>query len=636
MKRKVLTGLVSAGIFLAVLALAAAAINMDAGSLHGIVKDENGNLLPGAEVILTRRPDGRVFTVRTDISGRYEFTGLSAGVYDLSAILPGFIAAEKKAIQIPSAGDIEVNLVLTMSGLQARPDEEKMMTEGVTGGVMKHPAVRYSSEMSFPAAPPPFNTEEFERIYENRFLDVLTNPLSTFSIDVDTASYANIRRFIRENRFPPEDAVRVEEVINYFDYAYPVPKGDDPFSIYMEMSGCPWNQSRRLIHIGLQGKTLSPERQPPSNLVFLLDISGSMNTPRKLPLLKTAFKLLVKELSDKDRVAIVVYAGSAGLVLPSTSAAEKQKIIDAVDQLEAGGSTAGGAGIQLAYKTAMENLIAQGNNRIILATDGDFNIGVSSTSELVRMIEEKREKGVFLTILGFGTGNYKDHRMEQLADKGNGNYYYIDNLLEAKKVFINDLRGTLFTIAKDVKIQVEFNPAKIKAYRLVGYENRLLDKEDFTDDAKDAGELGAGHSVTALYEVIPYGSGEDIPAVDDLKYQETQISPAAFKSPEAMTVRLRYKKPDGQKSLLIESALNNEVIPEKETSDMFKFAAAAAEFAMLLRNSEHKGDAGFDGVIQLAKAGMGADPHGYRAEFIKLVELAELLQKTKQPDLVRN
>jgi Ca-activated chloride channel homolog len=631
MKSKAWTGLFFTGVFLAVLVFSGIHASGDAVSLHGIVTDGKGNPLPGAEVILTRRSDGRVFTTRTDIDGRYAFTDLAAGVYDLRALLPGFAPAEKKSIQIYAAGGIKANLVMTIRGFQDRPDQEMIMKEGdargVMGGVARPVAAR---EISFPVvSPPPFNTEEYARIYENRFLDVLTNPLSTFSIDVDTASYANIRRFIRENRFPPKDAVRVEEVINYFDYEYPVPQGDDPFSIYMEMSQCPWNKSRRLIHAGLQGKTLLPEDQPPSNLVFLLDVSGSMNTPRKLPLLQTAFKLLVKELSEKDRVAIVVYAGAAGLVLPSTSAAEKQKIIDAIEKLEAGGSTAGGAGIRLAYKTAMENLIPQGNNRIILATDGDFNIGVSSTSELVRLIEEKREKGVFLTILGFGTGNYKDNRMEQLADKGNGNYYYIDNLLEAKKVFIDDLRGTLFTIAKDVKIQVEFNPAKIKAYRLLGYENRLLDKEDFADDTKDAGELGAGHSVTALYEVIPYGSEEDIPAVDDLKYQETKISPEAFKSPEAVTIRLRYKKPNGQKSLLIESALNNDVVPEQKTSNMFKFSAAAAEFAMLLRDSEHKGDAGFDGIIQLAKAGLGADPHGYRAEFIKLAELAQLLTKTK-------
>ena len=634
MKSKALTSIIGAGLFLAVLAFSGGQTDGDTVSLHGFVKDESGNPLPGVEMMLTRQSDGRIFTARTDVEGRYAFTGLSAGIYDMRAVLPGFVPAERKDIRIPAAGGIEADLILKMSGLQDRPDEE-MMKEGVAGGVLG--GVRKQTlarEAAFPAVPPPqpFNTEEYERIYENRFLDALTNPLSTFSIDVDTAAYANMRRFVRENRLPPKDAVRVEEVINYFDYDYPLPQGEHPFSIYMEMSGCPWNKAHNLIHIGLQGKSLPPEEQPPSNLVFLLDVSGSMSSPRKLPLLQTAFKLLVKELSEKDRVAIAVYAGAAGLVLPSTPAGEKQKIIEAIDKLQAGGSTAGGAGIQLAYKTAMENLIPEGNNRIILATDGDFNVGISSTSELVRMIEEKREKGVFLTILGFGTGNYKDHRMEQLADKGNGNYYYIDNLLEAKKVLINDIRGTLFTIAKDVKIQVEFNPAKIKAYRLVGYENRLLDKEDFADDTKDAGELGAGHSVTALYEVIPYGSEEKIPAVDELKYQETKISPEAFKSPEAMTVRLRYKKPDGRKSLLIESALTNKVIPANKTSGMFKFAAAAAEFAMLLRNSEHKGDADFSSIMELAKAGKGADPHGYRAEFINLVELAELLQKTKQRD----
>lgn len=634
MKSKALTSIIGVGLFLAVPAFSGVQAGGETVSLHGVVKDDSGNPLPGVEMMLTRQSDGRIFTARTDVDGRYAFTGLTAGIYDLRAVLPGFVPAERKDIRIPAAGGIEADLILKMSGLQDRPDEE-MMKEGVAGGVLG--GVRkqmLAREAAFPAVPPPqpFNTEEYERIYENRFLDVLTNPLSTFSIDVDTAAYANMRRFLRENRLPPEDAVRAEEVINYFDYDYPLPQGEKPFSIYMEMSGCPWNKAHNLIHIGLQGKSLPPEEQPPSNLVFLLDVSGSMSSPRKLPLLQTAFKLLVKELSEKDRVAIAVYAGAAGLVLPSTPAGEKQKIIEAIDKLQAGGSTAGGAGIQLAYKTAMENLIPEGNNRIILATDGDFNVGISSTSELVRMIEEKREKGVFLTILGFGTGNYKDHRMEQLADKGNGNYYYIDNLLEAKKVFINDLRGTLFTIAKDVKIQVEFNPAKIKAYRLVGYENRLLDKEDFADDTKDAGELGAGHSVTALYEVIPYGSEEKIPAVDELKYQETKISPKAFKSPEAMTVRLRYKKPDGRKSLLIESALTNKVIPASKTSGMFKFAAAAAEFAMLLRNSEHKGDADFSSIMDLAKSGKGADPHGYRAEFINLVELAELLQKTKQRD----
>jgi Ca-activated chloride channel family protein len=384
-----------------------------------------------------------------------------------------------------------------------------------------------------------------------------------------------------------------------------------------------------LVHIGLQGRELTADEQSPSNLVFLLDVSGSMRTPNKLPLLQTAFKLLVKELDSKDKVSLVVYAGAAGVVLPSTSASKKAEIIEAVDRLRAGGSTAGGAGIKLAYKTAMENLIPNGNNRVILATDGDFNVGVSSTSELVRMIEEYREKGIFLTVLGFGMGNYKDNRMEQLADKGNGNYFYIDNILEAKKVFMTDLTGTLFTIAKDVKIQIEFNPAKVKAYRLIGYENRILDDEDFADDTKDAGELGSGHTVTALYEVIPYGSDEEAAEISELKYQDVKIDPKAFKSPEAMTVKLRYKEPDGKKSKLIQAPVLDKDISLDKASDNFKFSAAVAEFGMLLRDSEYKGTTDFESILMLAREGKGNDKHGYRAEFIKLTEMCQILQQTK-------
>ncbi len=457
-------------------------------------------------------------------------------------------------------------------------------------------------------------------------MDALNNPLSTFSIDVDTASYANSRRFIKNNQFPLKDAVRIEEMINYFSYDYLLPKKKHPFSINTEISACPWNQEHHLVHIGLQGKKLETKQLPPSNLVFLLDVSGSMQSPHKLPLLQTAFKLLVRELGENDRVSIVVYAGAAGLVLPSTSTRQKDKIIEAIDKLRAGGSTAGGAGIKLAYKVAEDNFIENGNNRIILATDGDFNIGISSTSALVRLVEEKRKKGIFLTTLGFGMGNYKDGRMEQLADKGNGNYYYIDNLLEAKKVFIDDMRGTLFTIAKDVKIQIEFNPAKVKAYRLIGYENRMLKKEDFADDTKDAGELGAGHTVTALYEIIPYGSKEEIPGIDELKYQETKISPQAFKSKELMTVKLRYKEPDGEKSKLIEHPLVDKHVKLDAASENYKFSAAVAAFGMLLRDSDFKGDSTFESVLKLAREGKGKDFHGYRAEFIKLVEMCSLLK----------
>jgi Ca-activated chloride channel family protein len=417
-------------------------------------------------------------------------------------------------------------------------------------------------------------------------------------------------------------------MLNYFTDAYPLPDKKHPFAVYTEISDCPWHEEHKLIHIGLQGKKLETKELPQSNLVFLLDVSGSMQPPNKLPLLKTAFKLLVKELGDRDRVAIVVYAGAAGLVLPSTPAAQKDKILEAIERLEAGGSTAGGAGIQLAYKVAQDNLISWGNNRVILATDGDFNVGVSSTSELVRMIEEKREEGIFLTVLGFGMGNYKDGRMEQLADKGNGNYHCIDNLMEAKKVFIDDMRGTLFTIAKDVKIQIEFNPARVKAYRLIGYENRMLNKEDFDDDTKDAGELGAGHTVTALYEIIPYGSKEEIPGTGDLRYQTVKIDPKAFKSKELLTVKLRYKAPDGAASQLIEAAVVDRATALAKSSPDFKFSASVAAFGMLLRDSEFKGSTSYDSILKLAQEGRGQDQHGYRAEFIRLVEMCRLLDQT--------
>ena len=599
--------------------------------IKGKVTDTEGSTIPGVLVKITQQSTGKEYTTTSDIKGVFHFKNIDPGLYDLMAEIAGFASFEKKDISVPGNKTVEINIQLKMTSF-LHMDEEGRVLGGVVGGVLseKAPAAR-SKTAQFPVSVyTSFNTEEYSRIYENRFFDALHNPLSTFSIDVDTASYANIRRFIRNNQFPLEDAVRIEEMINYFDYDYPLPGKKEPFSIFTEMSFCPWNEAHRLIHIGLQGRELTSEEQPPSNLVFLLDVSGSMRSPNKLPLLQTAFKLLTKELGEKDRVSIVVYAGAAGVVLPSTSASNKAEIIGAVDRLQAGGSTAGGEGIRLAYKTAMENFIRNGNNRVILATDGDFNVGVSSTSELVRMIEEYREKGVFLTVLGFGMGNYKDNRMEQLADKGNGNYFYIDNILEAKKVFIDDLTGTLFTIAKDVKIQVEFNPAKVKAYRLVGYENRILDKEDFADDTKDAGELGSGHSVTALYEVIPYGSDEEVDQVGDLKYQDTKISPKAFKSPEAMTVKLRYKEPDGDKSKLIETPVLDKKVFLEESTDDFKFSAAVAEFGMLLRDSEFKGSTSFDSILKLAWEGKGKDTHGYRAEFIRLVEMCQLLERTKK------
>lgn len=465
-----------------------------------------------------------------------------------------------------------------------------------------------------------FNTEEYDVIVENKFLAANNNPLSTFSIDVDEAAYSNIRRYIENGSLPPAGAVRIEEMINYFDYSYQAPTNDDPFRVITEMSDCPWSPQHKLVHIGLQGKEIPLENLPASNMVFLVDVSGSMDEPNKLPLVQESLSLLVDQLREQDRVAIVVYAGNAGLVLPSTSGANKTKIKEAIYELKAGGYTAGGEGIQLAYKTARENFVNEGNNRVILATDGDFNVGVSSDDELVRMIEKERKSGIFLSVLGYGMGNYKDSKMQQLADKGNGNHSYIDNINEAKKVLVSEFGSTLFTIAKDVKIQIEFNPAKVQAYRLVGYENRMLASEDFNDDTKDAGELGSGHTVTALYEIIPVGIKDDFSkSVDALKYQANN-KPIAGNSDEVMTIKLRYKKPDEEVSKLITEVVKDGFVSSVMTSDNFRFSAAVAEFGLLLRNSEYKQNASYSQVVSLAKSARGADKNGYRAEFIRLVE----------------
>jgi len=454
--------------------------------------------------------------------------------------------------------------------------------------------------------------------------------LSTFSIDVDEAAYSNIRRFINNGSIPPAGAVRIEEMINYFDYTYPQPQNDDPFTVNTELSECPWSPQHRLVHIGLQGKEIPLQNLPNANIVFLIDVSGSMEEENKLPLVKSSMKLLADQLRPDDKVAIVVYAGNAGLVLPPTSGTNKTAIKEAIDKLEAGGSTAGGEGIQLAYKVASENFIKGGNNRIILATDGDFNVGLSSDDDLVNLIEKERKSGIFLSVLGYGMGNYKDNKMQQLADKGNGNHSYIDNINEARKVLVSEFASTLFTIAKDVKIQIEFNPAKVQAYRLIGYENRVLAAEDFNDDKKDAGELGSGHTVTALYEVIPVGvKSEFITNVDPLKYQPAKNSTAVSGGDELMTIKLRYKKPDGDVSKLIVHPVTDSHIALANTSDNFRFSAAVASFGMLLRNSEFKQNASFQQVISLAKGAKGTDANGYRQEFITLVQAAGSLTAKK-------
>lgn len=468
------------------------------------------------------------------------------------------------------------------------------------------------------------NTEDYDRIYENPFLNSLNNPLSTFSIDVDTASYSNMRRYIEQNQLPPADAVRIEELVNYFPYDYAPPTGDKPFAVHTDLAVCPWQPEHKLLRIGLKGKPVQVDNLPASNLVFLLDVSGSMSNPNKLPLLKRSLKLLVDRMREQDHVSIVVYAGAAGVVLPPTSGEHKDQIIAALDKLQAGGSTAGGAGLELAYKMAQKHLKPQGNNRIILATDGDFNVGPSSDAALTRMIEEKRKAGIFLTVLGFGMGNYKDNKMEKLADKGNGNYAYIDNLMEARKVLVTEMGSTLLTLAKDVKLQLEFNPAKVASYRLIGYENRLLRNEDFNDDTKDAGELGAGTTVTALYEIIP---GDGRQGAQDLKYQATSQARAAD-SDELLTIKLRYKAPNADTSQLIARTVKDQAQPWSRVSSDFRFAAAVANFGMQLRDSKYKGQWQFDDVITQARSAQGKDQESYRHNFVMLAKQAQLLKVT--------
>ncbi len=474
-----------------------------------------------------------------------------------------------------------------------------------------------------PIFPEDFNTEEYDSNPENRMKRTAMSPLSTFSIDVDTASYSNVRRYLNTGMMPPADAVRTEELINYFSYDLPEPTGDVPFSVTTEISQCPWNTENSLVMIALQAKHVEHKNLPRSNLVFLLDVSGSMDAPGKLPLLKESFQLLTEQLGENDKVSIVVYAGSSGVVLEGARGDEKEKILEALDRLEAGGSTAGSAGIEKAYEIAKKYYVNGGNNRVILATDGDFNVGVSSEGELTRLIEKKRKEGISLSVLGFGTGNIKDNKMESLADNGNGNYAYIDNVFEAKKVLVNEMGATLLTIAKDVKIQVEFNPRKVKEYRLVGYENRVLANEDFDDDTKDAGEIGAGHNVMAFYEIVTYQSGETIDS-SDLKYQSNDIRQEWEN--EWMEVRIRYKEPDGDISKKIVHPISQQEYKDN-ASENFCFASAVAEFGMLLSESEYKGTSSFESVKARASKAMGDDSEGYRKSFIELVEAAESFQR---------
>jgi Ca-activated chloride channel family protein len=575
-------------------------------TITGTVTLNDGSPLKGVSVVLKGTPSGTA----TDAHGRYSLNVPSGG----GTLAFSFAGMRTQEVRIGTRSIINVALEPEVARLQ------EIVTRPATKDRKSYGGMHY--ELAAPSEwhQPEWNTEEYDGINENIFHDALRNPLSTFSIDVDAASYSNVRRFINNGQRPPKDAVRIEELVNYFDYDYTQPAGEHPFNIITEISSAPWNAKHKLVHIGLQGRRIPTENLPPSNLVFLIDVSGSMNAPNRLPLVKSSFKMLVNELRPQDHVAIVVYAGAAGLVLEPTSGAEKRKITEAIDRLEAGGSTAGGAGIRLAYSVARQHFKRGGNNRVILATDGDFNVGESSNAAMERLIEEEKQSGVFLTVLGYGMGNYKDSKMETLSNKGNGNYAYIDTITEAKKVLVNEFGGTLFTIAKDVKLQVEFNPAKVKAYRLIGYENRMLKNEDFNNDKKDAGDLGSGHTVTALYEIIPAGADSEFFTVDPLKYQTAKIDPAASRSKELMTVKFRYKNPDEEVSkLIVHPLIDSQVAPDR-TSDNFRWSASVAAFGMLLRESEYIGTYTYEDVVRLAQSARGVDKEGYRIEFINMVK----------------
>lgn len=478
------------------------------------------------------------------------------------------------------------------------------------------------AEMAIPLDEEP-NTELYEGLKENGFVVAAKEPLSTFSIDVDTASYSNIRRFVSQGQLPPRDAVRIEEMVNYFRYDYPRPKDEAPFAVDAEVAACPWKPEHRLARIGLAGREIARESRPPSNLVFLIDVSGSMSDFNKLPLVKTALRMLVEQLDARDRIAIVVYAGSSSVALPSTPADRQQEILTTVESLESGGSTHGSAGIRDAYRLASENFVAGGVNRVILCTDGDFNVGTTNQEELTELIRQSAKTGVFLSVLGFGMGNYKDATLEKLADEGNGAYAYVDDTSEARKTFVEQMSGTLITIAKDVKIQVDFNPGKVAAYRLVGYENRMLASEDFKNDAKDAGDIGAGHTVTALYEIVPAGQPLPDAGVEPSKYVKTDAAPQAealVESDELLTVRLRYKQPDSDVSRPLTVAVTDDGRSLDEASSDFRFAAAVAALGMRLRQSTRQGENDFDLILDLAKPGLANDPQGYRQEFVTLTE----------------
>lgn len=600
--------------------------------ITGTITDNNGDELPGVSIVVKNTSRG----VISDINGKY-----SIDVFPSDSVLVfSFVGMETKEISFGTATEVNVVLKEAHTSLEEvvvldDVDTDIAVTAYATSrnknsksisGYATVEAEQSASSYYF-VSDHDFNTESYSAVRETGYKDVLNNPLSTFSIDVDNAAYSNVRRFINNGQLPPVDAVRIEEMLNYFSYNYPEPEGEHPFSVHTELSDCPWNSKSQLLHVGLQAKNIDKTELPNSNLVFLIDVSGSMSSANRLPLAKTAMKILLDELRPQDRVSIVVYSGNTQVLLESTPASNKTKIADAISSLGAGGYTAGGQALRMAYEVAEKSFIKGGNNRIVMCTDGDFNVGESSNAAMERLVEEKRKKGVFISVLGFGMGNYKDDRLEIIANKGNGNYGYIDNIQEARKILVSEFAGTLYTIAKDVKLQIEFNPERVKAYRLIGYENRRLNDEDFNDDKKDAGEMGSGHSVTALYEIIPAGSDMEIPGVDPLKYQKNQTRKSIDDNAELLTVKARYKKPDEETSVKFEYAVDGNPVRFSKTSENFRFAASVAEFGLLISDSKFKGNRSFDNIIQTALSAKGKDVEGYRAEFINIVRMAKNLKE---------
>lgn len=612
-------------------------------TITGIVSDKLGPL-PGTTIVVK----GTTRNTQTDFDGKYSIKATKG-----ETLIFSYVGYTSKSVKVGNSTTINVELdgtakleevVVVAYGINKESDDNHFVGKAVMDakarpmisqqvqGYAKGLSISQSNTNSIVIRGSKNVTgktdtvvtnndyEDYESFVENVFENPKTSPLSTFSIDVDNASYTNIRRFINNGQKVPKDAVRIEEMMNFFKYKYPQPKDEHPFSINSEYSDCPWNADNKLIRIGLQGKNIDDSKLPASNLVFLIDVSGSMSSANKLPLLKEAMKVLVNQLRADDKVAIVVYAGAAGLVLPPTSGDKKMTIIDALDKLQSGGSTAGGAGIMLAYKTAKEHFIKGGNNRVVLATDGDFNIGASSDNDMQRLIEEERKSGVFLTCLGFGMGNYKDSKMETLANKGNGNYAYIDNIQEANRFLGKEFKGSMFAIAKDVKIQIEFNPTFVQAYRLIGYENRKLRPEDFKNDEIDAGELGSGHTVTALYEIVPVNVKCDyFKPIEDTKYSKVENKGGDYQN-ELATIKFRYKKPDGDKSIEMVNTITSGSKALSNASDDFKFTAAVAWFGLNLRDSKLVKNKSLVDIKKLAKEGLTNDDEGYKAEFIRLIE----------------